>query len=330
MVCTNLQGYHTYWNQVFEDDYGWLYEKTGLAGAYSLNSICEYHHKKTLETVEKCMANPGVVAKVELDKPAKNNKIRTTLWEFMCITDEENIPKEIQCIGTEITQLKQLRESEERFKKIIDYSSDIIIMLDKDGRQTMISPISEKITGFKPKELIGKSIRDIIHPDDLPDFIKTYGKILENPNQWFKAQYRHIHKTKGWIWMEGNAQNFLNYSEFNSVLLTVRDISDNKEKELEMKKLTIAIEQSPTTVVITDIEGIIEYVNPKFEEITGYTREEVIGKNPKILKSGLQSKAFYNEMWNALTNGKTWRGEICNKKKEWTIVLGISLHHSCF
>lgn len=222
-------------------------------------------------------------------------------------------------IISNITQRKEfernLQESEERFKKIIDYSSDIVIMLDKDRKQTLVSPIAEKITGFKPDELIGKSIDEFIHPDDVSSVLATYQLVLDNPRAWHKAQYRHMHKTKGWIWLEGSAQNFLNYPEFNAVLLSVRDISENKQKELEMKKLTIAMEQSPATIVITNLDGDIEYANPKFEEITGYSRKEVLGKNPKILKSGLQNKAFYDAMWNTLTNGKTWRGELCNKKK---------------
>ena len=83
----------------------------------------------------------------------------------------------------------------------------------------------------------------------------------------------------------------------------------------DLRKLWRAVEQSPSTVVITDAKGDIEYVNPKFEELTGYTAKEVLGQNPRMLNSGKQPTKFYEEMWEKITAGLEWRGEFCNKKK---------------
>lgn len=85
--------------------------------------------------------------------------------------------------------------------------------------------------------------------------------------------------------------------------------------EKSLQQLTRAVEQSPATVVITTVDGLIEYVNPKFEEVTGYAAEEVIGENPRILSSGAQSPEFYSELWDTLLSGDVWRGEFRNKKK---------------
>lgn len=87
------------------------------------------------------------------------------------------------------------------------------------------------------------------------------------------------------------------------------------ERTEDLRKLTQAVEQSPASVVITDIDANIEYVNPKFIELTGYSLDEVKGQNPRILKSGIQPKSFYEDMWQTLTAGKTWRGEFANRKK---------------
>ncbi|NOR64958.1 MAG: response regulator [Candidatus Scalindua sp.] len=86
-------------------------------------------------------------------------------------------------------------------------------------------------------------------------------------------------------------------------------------KTAELIKLSSAVEQSPAIVVITDIEGNIEYVNPKFTELTGYTIEEAIGENPRILKSDKTPPEVYEELWKTITSGNEWRGEFCNKKK---------------
>lgn len=88
----------------------------------------------------------------------------------------------------------------------------------------------------------------------------------------------------------------------------------NKQEE-QLRKLSQAVEQSPATVVITDTKGNIEYVNPKFTNLTGYSFEEAIGNNPRILKSGRQNADFYSDMWKTISNGSLWRGEFHNMKK---------------
>ena len=110
---------------------------------------------------------------------------------------------------------------------------------------------------------------------------------------------------------------------FNSMTLNINDLVCNLESEVDQHKLTAdslrklsqAIEYSPVTVIITDLEGNIEYVNPEFTNVTGYTAEEVMGKNPRILSSGETPSQQYARMWNALEEGRSWSGEIYNKKK---------------
>jgi len=94
-----------------------------------------------------------------------------------------------------------------------------------------------------------------------------------------------------------------------------RMVSDISKNEQQLNKLSLAVEQSPITVVITDIKGNIEYVNPMFTRMTGYTNEEAAGQNPKILKSGKHKPEFYKQLWDTISSGKKWRGEFYNKKK---------------
>lgn len=94
-----------------------------------------------------------------------------------------------------------------------------------------------------------------------------------------------------------------------------RESAARARAEDELRKLSSAIDQSPATVVITDARGIIEYVNPKFTQLTGYTAEEAVGKSPKMLKSGHTPPEEYRGMWEALSQGREWRGQFCNRKK---------------
>ncbi len=89
-----------------------------------------------------------------------------------------------------------------------------------------------------------------------------------------------------------------------------------EETSIQLAKFSYAIEQSANIVVITDLKGIIEYVNPKFAEVTGYLASEVVGKNPRILKSGFQSDAFYKDLWETITSGAQWHGELQNRRKD--------------
>jgi diguanylate cyclase (GGDEF)-like protein/PAS domain S-box-containing protein len=105
-------------------------------------------------------------------------------------------------------------------------------------------------------------------------------------------------------------------------LLVLHDITDRKRAEKEMlgvnnrlRTLSVAIEQSPVATVITDLEGNIVFVNPKFSESTGYTAEEAIGQNPRILKSGEKSSLEYKDLWDTLLSGHSWQGVFHNKKK---------------
>ncbi len=96
---------------------------------------------------------------------------------------------------------------------------------------------------------------------------------------------------------------------------TFRDITQRKRNEDVLQQLSLAVEQSPVSVVITDPRGNISYVNRKFTECTGYGPEEVVGRNPRILNAGRSSPDLYRSLWSTITQGREWRGEFCNTKK---------------
>lgn len=103
--------------------------------------------------------------------------------------------------------------------------------------------------------------------------------------------------------------------EFQTMGLNNRGISEQLQMEDWLKKLSRVVEQTPAIVMITTTDGTIEYVNPAFEQVTGYRLDEVLGKNPRLLKSGLVPMEIYQDMWATITSGGVWRGELCNRKK---------------
>ena len=99
------------------------------------------------------------------------------------------------------------------------------------------------------------------------------------------------------------------------LVVNSRDVTDRERAEEQIRKLSRAVAQSTSTVVITDSQGDIEFINPKFTEVTGYQAEEVIGHNPRVLKSGIHPPEFYRELWETISKGEEWKGELCNRKK---------------
>ncbi|MGB1027421.1 MAG: putative bifunctional diguanylate cyclase/phosphodiesterase, partial [Rhodospirillaceae bacterium] len=134
----------------------------------------------------------------------------------------------------------------------------------------------------------------------------VFGPALEQLTTWF-AQFDD--------WMEGNAAGA---EIVGRVVVTFTDITAQQEQEQTLRKLSMAVEQSSASVVITDINGIIEYVNQTFERISGYSAEEAVGKTPRILRSGKVPPATYKELWTTITAGQEWRGEMENRRKDGT------------
>jgi PAS domain S-box-containing protein len=133
----------------------------------------------------------------------------------------------------------------------------------------------------------------------------------------FNVEYRIAEKGGGWRWWSAHGTVLRDeQGQPRRWIGAVSDITDRKRAEAEHVRLVTAIEQSAEAVVITNIRGEIEYVNPALTRITGYSREEVVGQNPRILKSGKQDPVFYQQLWATILQGEIWQGEIINRRKD--------------
>jgi PAS domain S-box-containing protein/putative nucleotidyltransferase with HDIG domain len=156
---------------------------------------------------------------------------------------------------------------------------------------------------------------DSVHPDDREKTIQAV-TVAADKAQELDVEYRVCFPDGSIHWIMARGQPLFNENgQASRYIGTVIDITERKLAEIALKKMSVAVEQSPTIVVMTDVQGNIEYVNPMFPVQTGYTFEEVSGKNPSILKSGLTPKSVYEDLWNTILAGNIWRGELQNKKK---------------
>ncbi len=324
VLRTNLEGLHTYWNRTFEEEFGWLYHQSGLWNGNSLASICEYHHERTFATVEKCINNPGITFQVELDKPKKTGGTKTTFWEFVCLTDEQNIPLEIQCMGIDISERRkmeiELRENEKRLQAIADHSQSVIWELNTEGLYTYISKISTQIYGFEPEELVGKKyFYDLHYEENKAEFIRLAFDVLAKKESFTKL-LNPIQKKNGQvIWVETNGTPKLD-DEGNLVgyIGADFDVTERLATEAELDKFKVITDQANYGTAITDIHGIMQYVNPKFAEQHGYTTDELIGKPIPILHSPAQMQVVEKHLGKIKTEGGFEATEVPHCKKDGT------------
>jgi len=207
----------------------------------------------------------------------------------------------------------EVRQSERKYRTIFENVQDVFYQTAMDGKFIELSPSIEKFTGYQPYELLGKDI-SVIYADPL-DRRSLFEK-LKQENQIDDYEIRLKTKTGKTIWVSVNA-HWIQDANGNQVGLegSFWNITERKKSELELKKLSQAISQSPASVVITDKQGCIEYVNEYFCQLTGYTQKEVHGKNPRIFKAEGLPKSHYKNLWDTILSLDMWIGDLYNKKK---------------
>ena len=210
---------------------------------------------------------------------------------------------------------QKIRESEERFRQLFEnISSGVAVYEVLDNGNDFVfrdfNKSAEKIETIARKDVIGKSVLQLFPG------VKEFGLFEVFQRVWRTGQPEHHpvsmyedERVVGW------RENYIFKLPDGDIVAVYDDVTREKQFEEKLKTINKAIEQSPAAVVITDREGNIEYVNPKFTALTGYTLEEVSGKNPRILQSGEMLQDFYQRLWQAILSGKEWRGEFLNRKK---------------
>ena len=203
-------------------------------------------------------------------------------------------------------------KSEEKFRSLFNNASDAIFIHDWKWNILEVNDVACHQLGYSRDELLKLKPQDFSLPEQAEKMAENI-EALHNTGHII-IETNHVTRKKEVIPVEISARS-IQYGEHSAILSIVRDITARKRAEGELRKLSSAVKQSPASIVITDIEGNIEYVNPKFTKTTGYTYEEAIGQNPRILKSGEQSPELYKNLWDTITSGKEWSGAFHNKKK---------------
>ncbi|MEI6694760.1 MAG: PAS domain S-box protein [Bacteroidota bacterium] len=262
------------------------------------------------------ISKKGSVSDYEISMLNKDGSIVIVSVTSSFIYDSNANPIKICGSMRDISERKQfenkLAESEKKFQAIIQSQAEGISFVDKDEVFEFINHAATKI--FETEDLIGQSLFDFIPPANLERLKQQIAVRQSGVPDNYEIQI--ITKKGNYKYLEVSATPKLDKNNiYQGAYAIFRDITQRKEAEDSLRKISQAVEQSPVLNYITDLKGVIEYANPKVMELTGYTKEEIIGQNPRIFNSGEKSKQEYSQMYETLNAGKEWKGEFHNKKK---------------
>jgi len=212
---------------------------------------------------------------------------------------------------------ESLQKNESRLQLIFNKAPFGAALVDLYGHFLQINEEFCRFTGYAEAELAAVNYLRLVHAESTADYEENFSRLLAGEISKFRADNLYLQKEGGSIWGRTTIR-LLRDDSGNALyfLVLVENISERKHYEDRLDKLHKAIEQSPLSIVITDSSGNIEYANPFFCSLTGYELAEVVGKNPRVLKSDMHDQAFYQGLWQTITAGKTWQSEICSRKKD--------------
>ncbi len=236
---------------------------------------------------------------------AKIISIQNELFLVAIVRDIEDRKK------TEI----QLIESEKKFYSLFQQAYDSILLLKQDLIIDCNSKAS-KLFNILKEDLINRSIKEFISEKN-QNLLEQFYNAIANPEQAEGKSFQlSLRKSNGQVFDGELNISVVDLKGAKVAQVFIRDVTERKQFLEHLEKFKRAIENTDEMLMITDVNGHIEYVNPAFEKITGYKLEEVKGKKPNILKSGVHPDEFYKDLWGTILSGKSWQGLIVNRKKD--------------
>ena len=210
--------------------------------------------------------------------------------------------------------VERLRESEETARALLDAPEDTALMLEADGTVLAVNETAAHSLGVPAADLMGKCLFDLFSQEQRDRARRSMARVAGTGER-----IRFVEEWRGRSYSISIYPVLDVRQRVSRLAVFARDITEQLQVEQVRARLATAVEQAAEAIMITDIDGTIEYVNPAFEKVTGYSREEAIQNNARILKSGKHDAAFYSSMWRVLLDGGVWSGHLVNRRKDGTL-----------
>ena len=291
------------------------FEKKSDTEKFDISGL--YKNPEDRKQIIHLIKKQGKIENYEVEFISKEGKTIYALINAIGIFDKENKLEKIRGYVVDISEQKniekELIKSEEKYRLLFANNPQPMWIYDLETLAFLeVNQAAINHYGYSQEEFLSMTLKDIRPLEDIPalmDDIKNTRLEYNSAGEW-----RHLKKNGEIINVEITSHSVL-FNNRNARHVLINDITERKFFEKELLKLSHAVEQSPVSVIITDLNGNMEYVNQKKLEISGYTKNELIGKNPRIFSSGEKPKEEYEQLWSTILSGKEWIGKFHNKKK---------------
>jgi len=280
----------------------------------TIKTVSDALHAKAFDYITKPISKQKIL---DVVKKALN-VTKDRLKKYTKQQDDYKYQKKLEMIIEE--QSKMFEDSNDKWKFVLEEGNEGVwdwnIKIDK----LYYYKKSEEILGYNENELnkISKGWEERIHPDDLNLVISKLNEHLNSKTSLYQSEHRIKCKEGSYKWIlnRGKVIEWSKDKKPMRMIGTFFDITKEKIKSIELNKLYQVVKQSPISIIITDLQGKIEYVNNQFVTLTGYTQNEAKGKSPNFLKTDHHQQNYYEDLWKTISKGDTWVGIFKNKKKD--------------
>ena len=253
-----------------------------------------------------------------------DGELRTFMSHLFPVQDASGAARFICRISLDITERmlaeKIARENEQRLSRVIAGSDQGFWDWNLQTNEFTVSPRYETMLGYEPGEmdLRVENWARYVHPDDLVKAAHSINEHMQGHLPTHEVELRCLTKSGDWSWILTRGGIVERDGDGRPLIMsgTHTDINHRKATEDQLRKLSLVVEQSPESIIITNLAAEIEYVNEAFLQKSGYQRHEIIGQTPRILHSGKTPPETHAAMWHALNSGNSWQGEFCNRHKD--------------
>ncbi|MFA6317741.1 MAG: PAS domain S-box protein [Elusimicrobiota bacterium] len=305
----------SFWNPAAEKIFGYTAEESLGRDLHNLLAPERYHeaHHKAFPAFQATGQGGCVDKTVELEGIRKGGTEISIALSLSAV----KLKGRWQAVGIarDITELKKADRNRARLAAIVESSSDAIVGADQDGLITSWNLGAQALFGYAENEALGASLEMLAK--DPEEIRRSLLLAREGARHYESTRYakdgRAIEVSVAASPIHDDTGRLAGFSAI------YHDITGRKQAEQRLSTLSRALDQSPTIVVITDAKGGIEFVNPRFTEVTGYSFDEAVGRNPRFLKSGETPPEEYRRLWEAIMAGGVWKGELHNKRKDGTL-----------
>ncbi len=260
--------------------------------------------------VRRCLDEPGGLTRREVAVGAQ-----TFLWSLHPVPGRGRV----HIYATDLTERKQmemeLRSSEERYRALAETAHDAIFVINRDDTIEYVNSFGARQLGRRPEQVIGRRSTELFPPEVASLQKENLDRVFAHRQPVYAEEKTPFPGKELWLstWLVPLRNEA---GDVTGVMGISRDITAHKDAEEQLRKFSAAVEQTADPVLITKLDGTIEYVNSSFAKVTGYTAEEAVGRNPGLLNSGTHPREFYKELWQTILAGRTWRGVFVNRRKD--------------